>query len=418
LGTHIPKLTQAALRRRIKKPGRYADGGGLYFRVIGEGKAYFVYRYWVDGREREASLGPYPELSLKNARETHAALRARVVKDKADPIAEKRAAKTVQATTALLTFGVMADLYIETHQGTWRNAKHRYQWKQTLTDYCRPIRDKPVDGIDTADVLAVLKPLWARAPETASRLRGRIQSVLDAAQALGHIPEDKANPARWKGHLAKLLPRPAKLSRGHQKALPYGDVPAFVKLLRSSNGMAALALEFLILTATRTGETLGAQWREIDLDAATWTVPASRMKTGDAFSVPLSERAVAIIADARRVARKEPTADGFVFPGVIPKRPLSNMALAMLMRRMDVDATAHGFRTSFRTWCSDVAHVTFEVGEACLSHRVGSAVSRAYSRSDMLERRWPVMAQWAAFLDGEAEIAAKIVSIGARRKRP
>ena len=163
----------------------------------------------------------------------------------------------------------------------------------------------------------------------------------------------------------------------------------------------------------RSGETLGAQWREIDLHAATWTVPASRMKTGDAFSVPLSERAVAILADARRVARKEPTADGFVFPGVIPKRPLSNMALAMLMRRMGVDATAHGFRTSFRTWCSDVAHVPFEVAEACLSHRVGSAVSRAYARSDMLERRRPVMDEWAAFLPGEAS-SGRVVPIGSR----
>jgi integrase len=212
--------------------------------------------------------------------------------------------------------------------------------------------------------------------------------------------------------LDKLLPKPAKLSRGHQKALRFGDVPAFVARLRASGGMAALALEFLILTATRTGETLGAMWREIDLNRAVWTIPPSRMKTGDALSVPLSERAQAILADARRAASKEPGPDGFVFPGVIPKRSLSNMALAMLLRRTGVDATAHGFRTSFRTWCSDVAHVPFEVAEACLSHRVGSAVSRAYARSDMLERRRPVMTEWAAFLDRETETAAKVVSIG------
>jgi integrase len=242
--------------------------------------------------------------------------------------------------------------------------------------------------------------------------------VLDGAGAHGHIAEDKANPARWKGHLDKLLPKPAKLSRGHQKAVPYGDVPAFVKRLRSSNGMAALALEFLILTATRTNETLGAQWREIDLDNAIWTIPPDRMKTGDAFSVPLSERAVAILAEARHMARKEPTPDSFLFFGARPRQPLSSMALAMLMRRMGVDATPHGFRTSFRTWCSDVAHVEFEVAESCLSHRVGSAVSRAYARSDMLERRRPVMAQWAAFLDDETETAAQVVSIGSRQKRP
>jgi integrase len=307
------------------------------------------------------------------------------------------------------TFGDMADAHVQTHETTWRNAKHRYQWRQTLTDYCGPIRGLPVDQIGTADVLAVLKPLWSRAPETASRLRGRIESVIDAARALNHIPEDKANPARWKGHLDKLLPKPAKLSRGHQKALPYADVPEFVASLRASSNMAALALEFLILTAARTNETLGAQWREVDLVNAIWTIPPDRMKTGDAFSVPLSERAVAILADARRAARKEPTADSFVFPGVIPKKPLSNMALAMLLRRMGVEATAHGFRTSFRTWCSDVAHVPFEVAEARLSHRIGSAVSRAYARSDMLERRRPVMAAWQGYIDGKD--AANVVQL-------
>jgi integrase len=410
----MPKLTQAALRGLIKKTGRHGDGGGLYFRVIGGGRAYFVYRYRIGGKERETSLGPFPDLTLAEAREKHAALRKSVVVDKADPLAER--AKAVQAVPIIPSFGECADQYVETHEATWRNAKHRWQWRQTLTDYCGPIRMKPINEIGTADVLAVLKPIWKDIPETASRLRGRIEAVLDAARALNHIPEDKANPARWKGHLDKLLPKPTKLSRGHQKALPYGDVPAFVKRLRSSDGMAALALEFLILTATRTGETLGAQWREIDLDAAIWTIPPDRMKTGDTFSVPLSERAVAILADTRRAARKEPTGDSFVFFGVIPKRPLSNMAFGMLMRRMGVDATAHGFRTSFRTWCSDVAHAPFEVAEACLSHRIGSAVSRAYARSDMLERRRPIMQAWASFLLSEAD-AAKVVALNGRRRR-
>jgi Arm DNA-binding domain len=220
----MAKLTLAALRRLIKKTGRHSDGGDLYFRVIGEGKAYFVYRYRVGGKERETSLGPFPELTLAEAREKHAELRKSVVVDKADPIADKRAAKTVPPSAAP-TFGAMADQYIETHEATWRNAKHRYQWRQTLTDYCGPIRGLPVDQIATADVLAVLTPLWSRAPETASRLRGRIQTVLEAAQALGHIAEDKACPARWRGHLDHLLPRPPKLSRGHQKALPTPTCP-------------------------------------------------------------------------------------------------------------------------------------------------------------------------------------------------
>ena len=395
----MPKLTQAALRRLIKKSGRHSDGGGLYFRAIGGGKAYFVYRYRHGGKEREVSLGPFPELTLADARAKHADLRKRVLNDKADPLADKRAART--APTAVPTFGDVADAYIETHEATWRNAKHRYQWRQTLTNYCGPIRLKPVDQITTTDVLAVLEPLWSRAPETASRLRGRIQAVLDAAQAHGHIADDEANPARWKGHLNKLLPRPAKLSRGHQKALPYADVPGFVQRLRASDNMEALALEFLILTATRTNETLGAQWCEVDLENATWTIPPWRMKTGEAFSVPLPDRAIAILTEARSRARQEPGPDSFVFFGAVPKKPLSNMALAMILRRMDVDATSHGFRSSFRTSCSDVAHVPFEVAEACLSHKIGSAVSRAYARSDMLERRRPAMSQWAACLDGE-----------------
>lgn len=295
----MPKLTQAALRRLIKKSGRHSDGGGLYFRVIGGQKAYFVYRYRLGGKERETSLGPYPELELADARRKHAEMRKQVVVDGADPLALKRAAKA--EPTIIPTFGDMANSYVEMHEATWRNAKHRHQWRQTLTDYCGPIRMKPVNGIAVADVLAVLKPLWGRAPETASRLRGRIQAVLDAAQAHGHIAEDKANPARWKGHLDKLLPRPAKLqSRGHQKALPYADTPSFVQRLRASDNMAAFALEFLILSATRTNETLGAQWREIDLAKAVWTIPASRMKTNEAFSVPLSARAVGIVAAARR----------------------------------------------------------------------------------------------------------------------
>ena len=411
----MPKLTQAALRRLIKKTGRHSDGGGLYFRVIGEGKAYFVYRYRIGGREREASLGPFPELTLAEAREKHIDLR-KVVKDKIDPLADKHGAKTRQAVAAVPTFGDTADAYVETHEATWRNAKHRYQWRQTLTDYCGPIRRLPVDQIATADVLAVLKPLWSRAPETASRLRGRIQTVIEAAQALGHIAEDKANPARWKGHLDHLLAPPKKLGvRGHHKAMPYDQLPEFVSRLRASDNMAALALEFLIVTATRTSETINATWQEFDLQAAVWSIPPGRMKTNDAFSVPLSARALAILAEARRVSRKEPTPDSFVFFGARPRQPLSSMALAMLMRRMGADATPHGFRTSFRTWASDVAHTPFEVAEAVLSHRIGSAVSRAYARSDMLERRRPTMQAWAAFLAGETE-TAKVAPIAQVRK--
>ena len=257
------------------------------------------------------------------------------------------------------TFGAMADDYVATHEGSWRNSKHRWQWTRTLTQHCAAIRDMPVDQIATADVLAVLKPIWAKTPETGSRLRGRMESVIDAARALGHIPEEKANPAHWKGHLDHLLPKLSKLSRGHHKAMAYANVPEFVQRLRATVSMAALALEFLILTATRSGETLGMAWREIDFDAATWFIPKERIKkTDEAFSVPLSDWALAILRALEAGGGDNP----FVFPGQ-PQRPLSNMALAMLLRRMNVDVTPHGFRTSFRRWASDVAHAEFEVAE-------------------------------------------------------
>jgi integrase len=227
-------------------------------------------------------------------------------------------------------------------------------------------------------------------------LEGRIEKVIDAARALGHIDRDRANPARWKGHLELLLAKPKKLARGHHPAMDYVDTPEFALRLRAMSSTAALALEFLILTATRTGETLGARWDEIDFDTATWVVPQERMKTNEAFSVPLSDRALNILRALEAERGKNP----FVFAGR-PQRPLSNMALAMLLRRMKIEVTAHGFRTSFRTWCSDVAHAEFEVAEQCLSHRVGSAVSRAYSRTSMLERRRPLMAAWADFVTGK-----------------
>ena len=260
----------------------------------------------------------------------------------------------------------MADQYVATHEGGWRNIKHRWQWSQTLTQHCALIRDKPVDQIATADVLACLTPLWTRTPETASRLRGRIETVIDAAQANNRIPEGQDQPGKMEEITSITCKQSSKLGRGHHKALAYADVPEFVKRLRAvqAGNTAALALEFLIITATRTSETLGALGEEIDLDAATWTIPPGRMKTNDAFSVPLSDRAIDIL----RAQKAEPSKNPHVFPGR-PTKPLSNMALTMLLRRMGVDVTVHGYRTSFRTWCSDVAHAEFEIAEMCPSHR-------------------------------------------------
>jgi integrase len=392
----MAKFRPPVLRGLLKKPGRHPDeqAKGLYFRAVGDSKAYWVYRFRIAGREREMSLGAYPETTLEQARAKHAVVRAQVL-NKSDPLAGKRNANAAPPSSAKPTFGVMADRYIAAKEGGWRNPKHRWQWTQTLTSYCAPIRDMPVDQIGTDDILAVLTPLWSRAPVTASRLRGRIERVLNAARALGHIDKDKANPARWKAHLEELLPKLKKLARGHLKALAYADTPVFVQRLRSvqAGNTAAVALEFLILTATRSGETLNATWDEINFDAATWTVPKERMKTNAVFDVPLSDRALHIL----RALEANRGKNLHVFPGR-PMRPLSNKALAMLLRRMGVDFTVHGFRTSFRTWCSDVAHAEFEVAEQCLSHRVGNDVSRSYNRTSMLERRCPIMTAWANYV--------------------
>ena len=362
------------LRSLIKKPGRHPDGQakGLYFRAVGDGKAYWVFRYRLHGREREMSLGPYPEVKLDEARAKHATLRAQVL-NKSDPLAGKRG-NAMQPVVGMPTFGRMADLYVETHEADWRNPKHQRQWVMTLTVHAASIRNTPVDQVDTQAILDVLKPLWAKTPETASRLRGRIEVVIDAARALNHIPADRANPARWRGHLDKLLSKPKKLSRGHHKALPYADAPEFVQRLREvqAGNTAALALEFLILTATRTSETLNATWEEIDLPNAVWRISAARMKMKREFSVPLSEPAIAIL----RVQEAQRGSNPFVFAGR-PMRALSSMAMSMLMRRMGVAVTVHGMRSAFRDWAAETG-VAFEVAEQCLAHSVGNAVTAAY----------------------------------------
>jgi integrase len=407
----MSKLNPQGLKGLIEKPDRYPDGQGLFFKTLGQGRAYWTYRYRSGGRERETSLGPYPETTLEQARIKHAELRAMVLKG-IDPVGDRRNAKAAVAAKAdVPTFGDMADAYLKAHEAGWRNAKHRWQWGQTLTSYAAPIRALPVNEIDAKAVLRVLTPIWNDKPETASRLRGRIEVILASAQVAGHIDPDKPNPARWRNWLDHMLPAPKKLGvRGHHAAMPYDQLPEFMARLAETPGIAAKALQFLILTATRTTETLGAQWDEISFPLAVWQIPKERMKMGEAFSVPLSEAALRLLGDQMGERGKSP----YVFPGR-PRQPLSNMSMSMLLRRMGESVTVHGFRTSFRTWCSDVAHVEFEVAESCLSHRVGSAVSRAYARSDMLERRRPVMESWSRYVTGNN--AANVVSISKGRAR-
>jgi integrase len=397
-------LTLRTLPGLARKPGRHPDGQGLSLRVLDPERRYWSYRYRLNRKESEFSLGPYPEISLDEARRLHAAARAQV-KNGIDPLAAKRARKAAAAAPPVdpaapkPTFGQIADDYIATHEASWRNAKHRQQWRNTLRDYAASIRDTPVDKIDTEAVVAVLKPIWSTKADTAGRVRSRIETVLDAARVLKHIGQNEANPARWKGHLAKLLPKPKKLVRGHHAAMPYADLPAFMARLREAPGVAAKALAFAILTAARSGEVLGARWDEIDLDAAIWCVPPQRMKANKLHRVPLSSAALGILGEMLAARKGD---HSYVFPGQKRRRPLSNMALEMTLRRLGADEfTPHGMRSAFRDWATEVARADYDVAERALAHAVGSGAARAYDRSDRLDLRRALMQTWAAYLSGK-----------------
>lgn len=387
MATQIAKLG-ARKAASMTEPGRHSDGGGLYLNVTPSGARSWLFMWKRDGRRREMGLGPLASVPLAKAREKAAACRA-LVADGLDPIEQARAAKSAERSVP--TFGETAQHYIDAKASEWRNAKHHAQWRMTLDVYAAALRDLPVDRISTQDVLAALRPIWLDKPETASRLRGRIEHVLDAAGASGHRRGE--NPARWRGHLDKLLPKRQKLSRGHHAALPYEQVPAFLARLRARVSIAALALEFAILTAARSREVLEARWSELDLTAGIWTVPAARMKAGRPHRVPLSGRALEIL----RVLVDLRTGD-FVFPGQKEGRPLSTMALEMVLRRMKVDdATVHGFRSSFRDWAGEETPFPREVAEAALAHVIGDKAEQAYRRGDALEKRRAMMEAWAAW---------------------
>jgi integrase len=390
----LNKLSDRTVKT-VTKPGRHSDGGGLYLNVTGGGGRSWVFMWTKEGRQREMGLGSLAAVSLASAR-ARAAKARELIAEGGDPLE----VRTVERKT-MPTFGEIADRLVANMAPSWRNDKHADQWRMTLTTYAAPLRSKPVDTIGTEDVLAVVQPLWNSKPETASRLRGRIEKVMDAARALKHHPGP--NPAAWKGNLASLLPARQKLTRGHHPAMPYPEVPAFVLRLRATGGISALALEFTILTAARSGEVLGARWPEIDLAAKTWTVPASRMKGKREHRVPLPDRALAILR-AVATLRADDAADAApVFPGMRPGAGLSVMALDMVLRRMKVaDATVHGFRSSFRDWAGESTSFPREVAEAALAHQVGDETERAYRRGDALERRRGLMAAWAAFIEGDA----------------
>ena len=385
----LNRLSDRAVRNATE-PGRYADGGNLYLHVRTGGSRQWVFFYRWQGKLREMSLGGYPDFLLKEARQRAEAART-VAKQGIDPLDAKREAATKSA--AAKTFGVFATELLDTIESGFRNEKHRWQWRQTLTAHCGPIWDTPIDRVDTDGVLACIQPLWDTKQETASRLRGRIERILDAAKA--KRLRSGENPAAWRGNLKLLLPKSSKLARGHHPALPYTEMPTFVADVRSREAMAATALEFTILTAARTGEVLGATWNEIDLDAALWTVPGVRMKAGSEHRVPLCKRAVEVL---RGLA--ETKTGTLVFPGPRAAKPLSNMSMIMLLRRMGKgDLTVHGFRSAFADWASEVSSFSAETREAALAHQISNKVEVAYRRGDALEKRRAMMEAWAQWCE-------------------
>jgi integrase len=370
----------------ITKYGRHADGGGLYLSISPNGGRRWVFLFRWHGKPTEIGFGSARDVTLARARELASQARAK--------LAEGINPKDVRRATGGATFGECADRVIEAMRPSWRNRKHAAQWEMTLRNYAAPLRRLPVDKISTDDVLSVLKPLWSDRPETASRLRGRIERVLDAAKA--HGLRSGENPARWRGHLNQLLPKRQRLTHGHHAAMPYGELPSFISELQARQATAARALEFAILTAVRSGEVLGARWSELDLNRAVWTVPAARMKAGREHRVPLSRRALKI-AKAMHEAR----GGDFVFPGQKVGKPLSVTALEKVLRRMKVDeVTVHGFRSAFRDWAAECTNFTNEVCEAALAHVIENKAEAAYRRGDLFDKRRKLMEAWAVFCAG------------------
>lgn len=375
----------------LKKPGKYGDGNGLFLRIDQRGAKRWVFRYTApDGRRRDRGLGNANSISLTRARDL--ADKAREALEQGiDPMHQKPALATQPEVECMQvpTFGEFADRFVELIAPEFRNPKHLAQWKMTIGDrYCFSLRRKAIDAVSAKDVLEVLRPVWVTKPETASRLRGRIERVLDGAKAEGLRSGD--NPAVWRGGLKAALPKRKKLIRGHHRALPFEDLPLFMASLLERRASAARALAFLILTAARSGEVRGATKSEFDLDAAVWTIPAERMKAGKEHRVPLTPMAVQVI----REQLERGDGSELVFPGQKVGKPMSDMTLAKLVKRIGHDVTVHGFRSTFRDWVGEETEFPRELAEAALAHTVGDATERAYRRSDALARRRVLMQAW------------------------
>lgn len=383
---------------RLKNPGHHAVGGvaGLYLYVLDTGARSWVLRTMIGDKRRHMGLGGFPDVPLARAKE-----KARSAKDAiaqgVDPIAQRTAvASSLRAQQATQkTFEEAAQAYIEAHGDSWKNSKHRAQWSATLKTYAYPHMGLlQVNDITQEHVLMVLEPIWKTKTETATRLRGRIESVLDWATVRKYRTGE--NPARWKGHLDKLLPAPGKIKKvEHHRALPIDQMAAFMSQLRVKEGLSARALEFAIFCAARTGEVLGAKWEEMDLVAGVWTVPAERMKAGREHRVPLSPSAKSIL-----LALPKNPESPLVFPAA-NRRPLSDMSLIAVLRRMNVDAVPHGFRSTFRDWAGEVSNYPRDIAEQALAHVLENKVEAAYRRGDALEKRRKMMTDWAAYCSVE-----------------
>ncbi len=397
-GRHPHKALSATAVRTLKKPGSYADGNGLYLIVDHSGSKRWILRTVVQRKRRDIGLGGLSLVSLAEAREEAVRMRG-IARKGGDPLAERRKAKT-----QILTFKDAAIIVHEEHSATWKNKKHAAQWIKTLNEYAFPyFGDRPVDQVETAEILNALSKIWLTKPETARRVRQRIGTVLDWAKAAGHRSGD--NPING---IAKGLPKQPKKQK-HHAALPYSEVSSFISNLSKAdaNEPTRLAFEFLILTATRTSEVILAEWSEIDLEEKSWTIPAERMKAGNKYRVPLSDRCIEILGQARELS------DGglYVFPGRSEKKPLSTMVFLMIIRRMGKDVTAHGFRSTFRDWSAERTNFPREVCEMALAHSVSDKTEAAYLRGDLFDKRRQLMDTWAAFV-GSAT-SADIVTLRA-----
>jgi integrase len=397
---------------KVKKPGFYADGAGLYLQVTGDGETRiaksWIFRFTLRGRSREMGLGSFSTFGLAEARVKAAECR-KLTYDGVDPIEARKAVRTKAAMDAAtsLTFCDCTKQYIEAQRSGWRSAKHAAQWSSTIKTYAEPVIGAlPVQGIDTTLVMKIIEPLWSKKSETASRLRGRIEAVLDWATVRGYRHGN--NPARWRGHLDKLLPARGKVSKvKHHAALPYRELPTFMAALERQDGVSARALEFLILTAARTGEVIGALPGEIK--DKVWAVPAGRMKGSKEHRVPLSSAALAIAGKLQSEYE-----GAFLFPGAKRDKPLSNMAMLALLERMGrSELTAHGFRSTFRDWAAECTNYPNEVVEMALAHTINSKVEAAYRRGDLFEKRKSLMSDWAEFCLSNESTDQNIIAIRA-----